>query len=145
MCCVLLETTMLCMYRTMSLKPNYVCVHLIICATSCICDQCITYLFVDQILMVLHVWIFFVSWPFLLLSCRRYGMHISEINNVKKKSKKTSIYGLFLSKCTPTGLSVVPISKPVIPTAMPISASLFQNVNSDQFSTGFHGNRSYRW
>jgi hypothetical protein len=63
----------------------------------------------------------------------------------RKKSKKTSIYGLFLSKCTPTGLSVVPISKPVIPTAIPISASLFQNVNSDQFSTGFHGNRSYRW
>jgi hypothetical protein len=38
MCCVLLETTMLCMSRTICLKPIDGCVELIICATSCICD-----------------------------------------------------------------------------------------------------------
>jgi hypothetical protein len=54
MCCVLLETTMLCMSRTMCFKQIYGCVELIICATSCICDQCITYLFVFQLLMLLY-------------------------------------------------------------------------------------------
>jgi hypothetical protein len=54
MWCVQLETTMLCMCRTMCLKPIYGYVELIICATSCICDQCITYLYVGQLLVVLN-------------------------------------------------------------------------------------------
>jgi hypothetical protein len=54
MCCVLLKITMSCMCGTMCLKLIYGCVELIICVTSCICDQCITYLIVGQLLMVLN-------------------------------------------------------------------------------------------
>jgi hypothetical protein len=84
------------------LKPIYGCVQLSIYATWCICDQCITYLFVGQLLMVLHGWVFL--WPFLLLSCQIYVMHTTESKNFKKKSRKISIYALFLINCAPTGL-----------------------------------------
>jgi hypothetical protein len=60
----------------------------IICATSYICDQCITYFFVAQIFMVLMYEFFFVSCPFLLLSYHRYGLHKSVLNNVIKIQKK---------------------------------------------------------
>jgi hypothetical protein len=52
------STTMLCMCRAMCFKQIYGLVELIICATSCICDKCITYLFVGQLLMVLYGWVF---------------------------------------------------------------------------------------
>jgi hypothetical protein len=58
---VLLKVTMLYMCWTMCLKPIYVCIQLIIYATWCICDQCITYLFVGPLLMILHVWVFLFS------------------------------------------------------------------------------------
>jgi hypothetical protein len=51
---VLLKTTMLCMCRIMCLQPINGCVEPIICATLCICDQCMTYLFGGQLLVVLN-------------------------------------------------------------------------------------------
>jgi hypothetical protein len=38
MCYVLLQITMLCMWKTMCFKPIDGCVEPIICDTSCICD-----------------------------------------------------------------------------------------------------------
>jgi hypothetical protein len=54
MCYVLLETTMLCMCRTIYLKPVNECVEPIIYTTSCIYDQCMSYLFGAQLLVLLN-------------------------------------------------------------------------------------------
>jgi hypothetical protein len=54
MCCVLLETTILCTCRTMGLKPIYRCVEPIIYVILCICDQCMTHLFGGQLLVVFN-------------------------------------------------------------------------------------------
>jgi hypothetical protein len=51
---VLLKTTMLCMCRTICLKPINRCVEPNIYATSCICDQCMSYLFGGQLFVLLN-------------------------------------------------------------------------------------------
>jgi ferredoxin len=76
-----------------------------ICVESCPSNQimyiynyfcCFMHMFVvSQRLMVVYM-SFFVSWLFLLLSCHTYGLHKSEINNVKENTKKPLFYGLFL-------------------------------------------------
>jgi hypothetical protein len=54
MCYVLLEITMLCMCVIMCLKLINGCVEPIICANSCIHDQCMSYLFRGQLLVLLN-------------------------------------------------------------------------------------------
>jgi hypothetical protein len=53
MCYVLLQITMLCMWKTMCLKSINGCVEPIICGTSCIC-------FGAQILVLLNGWVFYL-------------------------------------------------------------------------------------
>jgi hypothetical protein len=54
MCYVLLQTTMLCMWTIMCLEPINGCVEPIICDTSCKCDQCMSFFFGAQILVLLN-------------------------------------------------------------------------------------------
>jgi hypothetical protein len=91
LCCVCVES---CLSNQIMYVYNYLCyfLHMFV---------------VSQRLMVLHVCVFFVSCLFLLLPCHIYGLHKSEINNVKKK---TSFYNIFLSIYAPAGL---PVSVPV--------------------------------
>jgi hypothetical protein len=92
MCCVLLETNISCMCGTMCLKPIYVCVELIIYATSCICYQCITYLIVGQLLV--DEFFCLVSIVVVIIS------NICPANkNVKKKNP--SIQDVFFIPSTP--------------------------------------------
>jgi hypothetical protein len=46
MCYVLLETTILCMLTAICLKPINGYVEPITCDTSCICDQCMSFVFI---------------------------------------------------------------------------------------------------
>jgi hypothetical protein len=46
MCYVLLETILLRMWTTICLEPINGCVEPIICDTSCICDQCMSFFLV---------------------------------------------------------------------------------------------------
>jgi hypothetical protein len=91
---------------------------------------------------------FFVWWPLLLLSCQIYVLQISESKNIKKKSKKTSIQGVFLSQARRlvyhfryrftghtdqyTGNS----------DRLPVFIFSFSKI---EFWTGFCDNRSNRW
>jgi hypothetical protein len=52
MCFVLLQTTTVCMCRTICLKQINGCIEPIICATSCMCDQCMSDLFGGLLLVV---------------------------------------------------------------------------------------------
>jgi hypothetical protein len=67
------------------------------------CDQYITYLFVDQLLMVLHKQVFFVSWAFSLLSCQIYVLHTNESKNVKKSRKNCNLNHFLSITCGPPG------------------------------------------
>jgi hypothetical protein len=67
---------------------------------------------------------FFVWWPFFLLSCQIYVLQTSESKNVKKKFKKIfnlwSFFDLMRADrftIFDTGLLVILVGKPVIPTS----------------------------
>jgi hypothetical protein len=139
-----LEITMLCMCKTMCLKPIYECGQLSICATWCICEQCVTYLFVAQLLMVLHGRVFLFRGHScccraIYMSCTQLKARISR--KKIKKLKFRSFFYLRADQFTATSLPVLPTSN--LFSSYTISKFKFVVV-FDCFSD-FRGNRSNRW
>jgi integral membrane sensor domain MASE1 len=102
---VLLKTTMLYMCRTMCLKPINRCVEPIICATSCICDLCMNYLFIDQFLVLFNGWIFFAIVVVVISNICLVNKWKQEPQ--KKSKQKTINFQCFLSHTPPAGLTVL--------------------------------------
>jgi hypothetical protein len=116
MCCVLLETTILCICRTVCLKLIY----------------------------GLNGWVFFVWWSFLLLSCHIYVLQTSESKNVKKKIKKLQFRVFFLSNARTGWFTVFGTGTSLL--VIPNSYRFLSSSNSKfEFWTGFCGNQSNRW